>query len=73
MGLVEPAPMNAGEQESREVEEKKSSSPNEPTPIVPTQGWVFNDKGEVVLVAYDPTVTGLQRLKENPTGCPASY
>lgn len=38
--------------------------------IVPAQGWVFNERGEVVLVAYDPTVTGPQRLKTNPEGCP---
>ena len=52
------------------AEQKTSSSPSEATPIVPAQGWVFNDKGEVVLVAYDPTVTGSQRLKEKPAGCP---
>ena len=73
VGLVEPAPMEsrgAGEHESREVEDRTSSSPSVPTLIIPAQGWVFNEKGEVVLVAYDPTVTGSQRLKENPEGCP---
>jgi len=25
--------------------------------IVPARGWIFNDKGEVVLVGYDPTLT----------------
>ncbi len=71
VGLVEPAPMNVEEQEGREVEEKNSSSSSEITPIVPAQGWIFNDKGEVVLTAYNPTVTGPQRLKENPARCPA--
>ncbi len=73
VGLVEPAPMeNRGaiEQESREAEDKTSSSSSVPTPIIPARGWVFNEKGEVVLVAYDPTVTGPQRLKENPPVCP---
>ncbi len=28
---------------------------------VPAQGWIFNDKGQVVLTAYDPTNTGSQR------------
>ncbi len=69
VGLVEPAPMEAGEPRSIEVEEKKSSSPSVPTPIIPAQGWVFNERGEVVLVAYDPTVTGSQRLRENEDGC----
>jgi large exoprotein involved in heme utilization and adhesion len=73
VGLVEPAPIEsrgAGEQESREAEDKAISLPLVQTPIIPAQGWVFNDKGEIVLVAYDPTVTGSQRLKENPIGCP---
>jgi large exoprotein involved in heme utilization and adhesion len=72
VGLVEPAPMEAGElgeQGSREAEDKTSSTPSVPTPIIPAQGWVFNEKGEVVLVAYDPTVTGPQRLRENGKGC----
>jgi filamentous hemagglutinin family protein len=28
---------------------------------VPAQGWIFNNKGQVVLTAYDPTNTGSQR------------
>ena len=70
--LVEPAPMEsrgAIEQGSRGAEDRTSSSPSVPTTIVPAQGWVFNERGEVVLVAYDPTLTGSQRLKENPPGC----
>ncbi len=65
VGLVEPAPM---EQESSKVQENPES-PSEPAPIIPARGWVFNDKGQVVLVAYDPTVTGPQRLRENEKGC----
>ena len=40
-------------------------------PIVPAQGWMFNQQGQVVLLAYDPNVTGPQRVKENLPGCPA--
>ncbi|MDJ0531692.1 MAG: S-layer family protein [Xenococcaceae cyanobacterium MO_207.B15] len=72
VGLVEPAPMEsrgAREQESREAEDKTSSPSSVPTPIIPARGWVFNEKGEVVLVAYDPTVTGSQRLRKNGEGC----
>jgi filamentous hemagglutinin family protein len=39
-------------------------------PIVPAQGWMFNQQGQVVLLAYDPNVTGPQRVKENLPGCP---
>ncbi|MBW4592807.1 MAG: filamentous hemagglutinin N-terminal domain-containing protein [Brasilonema angustatum HA4187-MV1] len=35
--------------------------------IVPAQGWIYNEKGEVVLVAYDPTKTGPQRQQPAPT------
>ncbi len=36
---------------------------------VPVQGWVFNDKGQVVLTAYDPTKTGSQRPWRTSTSC----
>ncbi|MBP5971793.1 filamentous hemagglutinin N-terminal domain-containing protein [Brasilonema sp. CT11] len=35
--------------------------------IIPAQGWIYNEKGEVVLVAYDPTKTGPQREQPAPT------
>jgi large exoprotein involved in heme utilization and adhesion len=37
---------------------------------VPAQGWIFNDKGQVVLTAYDPTNTGSQRPFSS-AACPA--
>jgi filamentous hemagglutinin family protein len=37
---------------------------------VPAQGWIFNDKGQVVLTAYDPTNTGSQR-PFSTAACPA--
>ncbi len=69
VGLVEPAPMNPGGPTSRERSGHQGSSTSVSTPIVPAQGWVFNEKGEVVLVSYDPTVTGPQRLREKGEGC----
>jgi filamentous hemagglutinin family protein len=42
--------------------------------IVPAQGWVLNNKGEVVLVAYDPTATNLtQRSLGKTAACPAPF
>jgi filamentous hemagglutinin family protein len=71
VGLVAPATSNSAQQETKKVEDNSESSPSEITPIIPTQGWIFNDKGEVVLVAYDPTsMTETQRLKEKIPGCP---
>ncbi|GAB1544060.1 hypothetical protein NUACC21_67360 [Scytonema sp. NUACC21] len=39
--------------------------------IVPAQGWIFNERGKVVLTAIDPTSTGFQRSWQTPTACPA--
>ncbi|MCX7596590.1 MAG: hypothetical protein N2235_23140, partial [Fischerella sp.] len=43
--------------------------------IVPAQGWVLNNKGEVVLVAYDPAATNLtQRASSRKNAaCPAPF
>jgi filamentous hemagglutinin family protein len=38
---------------------------------VPAQGWIFNDKGQVVLTAYDPSNTGSQRPFSTAAACPA--
>ena len=37
--------------------------------LVPAQGWIFNDKGQVILTAYDPTKTGPQRSWQEPASC----
>ncbi len=73
---VDPAPVESRgteEQESRGADES-SSIPNPqskiPNPIVPARGWVFNEKGEVILVSYDPTNSGPQRSRQNPPVCP---
>ena len=83
VGLVEPAPISSagilpaptGEQNSAGIlptraGEKTGSTPSTTKAITPAQGWIFNNKGEVVLTAYNPTVTGPQRLRENLGGCP---
>jgi filamentous hemagglutinin family protein len=73
VGLVEPAPI--GEQGSRGIEEQGSqrtvanSKSRIANPVVPAMGWVFNNKGEVVLTAYNPTSTGSQRPWVNPAAC----
>jgi filamentous hemagglutinin family protein len=68
--LVEPVQASNGTQNNPGVQEKTSSLNSVPEEIAPAQGWVYNDKGQVLLVAYNPTATGPQRLKSNPPGCP---
>jgi filamentous hemagglutinin family protein len=75
VGLVKPAPSIVAEGQAQKT--SSDLAPNESqtskieNSIVPAQGWSFKDNGEVVLTAYNPTVTGPQRLQENPFGCPA--
>ncbi|MBW4595496.1 MAG: filamentous hemagglutinin N-terminal domain-containing protein [Brasilonema angustatum HA4187-MV1] len=41
--------------------------------IIPAQGWIYNEKGQVVLVGYDPTKTGPQREQPAPnSSCAAT-
>ncbi|QDL14853.1 hypothetical protein DP113_11790 [Brasilonema octagenarum UFV-E1] len=47
--------------------EKKPSQQPTVKKIIPAQGWIYNDKGQVVLVGYDPTKTGPQREQPAPT------
>jgi filamentous hemagglutinin family protein len=71
VGLVAPVQTStADRQQTKASESKTSSLASVPSPIVPAQGWVFNDKGEVVLVADNSAIAGSQRLKANPAGCP---
>jgi filamentous hemagglutinin family protein len=63
--LVEPAPIKEREQGLRETPEQRSIK----NPIVPANGWVFNDKGEVVLTAYNPNNAQPQRPSVNSGTC----
>jgi len=67
VGLVDPAPSSVSQAENQAI--ASQNSPIVQNQIAPAQGWIFNQKGEVMLVAYDPTVTGSQRVKVNSLGC----
>lgn len=71
VGLVEPASVETKAQ-TQNQSTTVSVTPQQSTAktIAPAQGWVYNEKGEIVLVAYNPNVTSPQRLKDN-TGCAA--
>jgi filamentous hemagglutinin family protein len=70
VGLVEPTNLSAATPEPKSASKETSPLPLSSTKIVPAQGWVYNAKGEVVLVAYNSAVTGPQRLQSTPAGCP---
>jgi filamentous hemagglutinin family protein len=69
VGLVEPANLSAAKPEPQPASTQVSSLPLSSSQIAPAKGWIYNDKGEVVLVAYNSAVTGPQRLQSNPKGC----
>ena len=66
-GLIDPALSSVSQAENQAI--ASENLPLAQNQIAPAQGWIFNQKGEVMLVAYDPTVTGSQRVKVNPLGC----
>ena len=65
--MIDPAPSSVSQTQKQAI--ASENVPLAQTQIAPAQGWIFNQKGEVMLVAYDPTVTGSQRVKVNPLGC----
>ncbi len=66
VGLVEPASSSV----SSSTRVTPSPTQVKAERILPAQGWVFNAQGEVVLTAYNPTSSELQRPWVNPTVCP---
>ncbi|NJM74317.1 MAG: filamentous hemagglutinin N-terminal domain-containing protein [Scytonema sp. RU_4_4] len=66
--LVKPI---ASKVNSTSTTQKQPSTSATDKPIVPARGWIFNEKGEVMLVAYDPTKTGVQRSSPTPASCAA--
>jgi hypothetical protein len=67
VGLIDPAPSSVSQEKTPAI--ASENLPLAQNQIAPAQGWIFNQKGEVMLVAYDPTVTGSQRVKVNSLGC----
>jgi filamentous hemagglutinin family protein len=68
VGLVAPVPSKANTATTNINLPSVNSHTQE---IVPAQGWVFNNKGEVMLTTYDPTNKGVERSRQNPATCTA--
>jgi filamentous hemagglutinin family protein len=68
--LVNPAATSSSN--SQAAINKQSVTHTNAKSIIPAQGWVFNNKGEVVLTAYDPTTTSTpERSSQANAACPA--
>ena len=50
-------------QTSNDTEERTSEN------IIPARGWIRNEKGEVILVSYDPTQVEVRRQPYNFNPC----
>jgi large exoprotein involved in heme utilization and adhesion len=70
VGLVESTTTHSAPSKDKQASKELSVIPLSSSQIVPAQGWIYNDKGEVVLVAYKPAITDPQRLQSTPPGCP---
>ena len=69
--LVQPIVRSAEKVESKPVSKVVNSQFPASLKIVPAQGWIYNDKGQAVLVAYNPSTSGPQRSQPAPASCPA--
>jgi filamentous hemagglutinin family protein len=66
--LVEPVPSQPRNPSQRpsEAEDNQTISSLD---IVPARGWIRDENGDVILVSYDPTKTGIQRQPSNIHPC----
>ena len=71
VGLVQPIERRAEKVESKPASKVVKSQAPAPLKILPAQGWIYNDKGQAVLVAYNPSTSGPQRSQPTPASCPA--
>ncbi|MBD2516661.1 filamentous hemagglutinin N-terminal domain-containing protein [Nostoc sp. FACHB-973] len=79
VGLVEPTSSTITQAQSTN-KYSVSNHPQTPTgekakmtnPIVEAQGWEINDKGEIMLTAYNSTATNYQNYWRSPTSCSGS-
>jgi filamentous hemagglutinin family protein len=66
LGLVEPAPLITTQKPSLTSENHTSMNVTE---IVPAQGWVINERDEVILTAFSANGNQIQRQTRSSQGC----
>ena len=70
LSLIEPVtPTVNRSSQRRQQSKKRDNHPIDSRTIVPARGWIRDEKGDVILVGYDPTNTGVQRQRPNPQTC----
>ncbi|MFZ1027426.1 MAG: S-layer family protein, partial [Limnoraphis robusta] len=68
--LIEPVTpsVNRSSQRRQQQSKKRDNNTVDSRTIVPARGWIRDEKGDVILVGYDPTKTGVQRQPQ-PIQC----
>ncbi|MEA5495853.1 two-partner secretion domain-containing protein [Limnoraphis robusta] len=63
LSLIEPVTpsVNRSSQRRQQQSKKRDNNTVDSRTIVPARGWIRDEKGDVILVGYDPTKTGVQR------------
>jgi large exoprotein involved in heme utilization and adhesion len=69
--LVEPVPSRPRNSSQRRSE-TEDNQPISSLDIVPARGWIRDENGDVILVSYDPTKTGINRQLSQPPQCQPS-
>ena len=69
--LIEPVTpqVNHSPQPSQQQLQKRENNIVDSRTIVPARGWIENENGDIILVGYDPTKTGVRRRQYNPLSC----
>ncbi|MEB3279664.1 MAG: filamentous hemagglutinin N-terminal domain-containing protein [Lyngbya sp.] len=73
--IAEPTPSQPNnsfqrrQQQSRNRDNNLDDHPVDSRTIVPARGWIRTENGEVILVGYDPTKTGVQRQQPQIIQC----
>ena len=70
--LVEPL-LNGRRGEENRLSASDTTPEKSASEAVPAMGWVFNDRGEVTLTAYNPTDTEVKRSWQPATACASGF
>jgi filamentous hemagglutinin family protein len=66
--LVEPVPSRPRNSSQRRSE-TEDNQPISSLDLIPARGWIRDENGDVILVSYDPTKTGVQRQPSQLPQC----
>ncbi len=69
VNLVEPVRSSQNRSILTQSARTELNQPRSSADIVPARGWIRDENGDVILVSYDPTKTGVRRQLQNSNYC----